>query len=742
MADDIPRDDATEVRSTEDPPAQAAQVSPLPAGGEGKSGEPDVSTSASTGKRPMEEDVVENGVEGADEGQHQDEEAEHPRKKARTGSIASGTIAEESSEVESEGASKEEASNSPDGQGTASSADHISTEPAPASGIGLRTSFGGGSQILSQDAHPDLLMHSPLTAEQRNQLVTAIRTGESKQVSPVKKRDLKWAVVPISATWVVGDTWLETFESMLDRWCEAFLARNQKNIDEIGLAPNLLKQAFLRRLDSDVAPNLPRTMRSVAKHQLKNPETSRLRNFATDFKPSLKKAAKRAAKRQALLEKMAEQTELEQQQQERATSTAANPPVSNVTALDTIKEGDQVNDSDLQSAQKHQQQSPGIEKEEGEVDSGCGDSNEVEIEAEETRPETPITQAELDQRHRYFPQVPDDVIFCLACARYGHATTRCPEATCKHCHGDHFKYECPTRQRCGKCKQLGHRKASCPEKLAVAQGEVAMECAICGLHDHTEINCSEVWDTYRPQPGSVNKVRSLPTFCYRCGSDSHFGGDCGLADPRIPPTKTWTIATASFYIDPASNEEALVYKQYIPPPPDLSAPVIPGRSIKPQSHVIFESDDSGGEADGAGFLHAPSAAGPANRRKQQQRPGTKIQIKSNINFGPGPSYSAQAPLVETTPGAKHGTSGRNNRRQQRGDKDFSSRDGSSAPRAGQDETGPSRKKRKPRQQAQAQQPPLPHGPPPPYRAEGSARGRGGFSGLSRRGRARRGQNQN
>lgn len=747
MADETPRDEATEVHPTEDP---AAQASLLPAGGQGEPEKLDASTSAFTGKRSMEDDVEENEVEGADEGQHQ---VEPLRKKAKTGSAASGTSAKESlngigrGENESGVTSKEETSNSTDGEGTPSLADHISADPAPTSGMGLRTSFGGSSNILSQDAHPDLLMHSPLTAEQRNQLVTAIRKGESKQVNSLQKRDLKWVIIPISAAWVVGDTWLETFESMLDKWCEGFLVRNQKNIDEIGLAPTLLKQAFLKRLDANVAPNLPRAMKSVAENQLKAPESSRLRNFASDFKPNQKRAAKRAARKQTQLDKQAKRAELkqQQQQQQQQATAAPNSAISNFTLSNAIRGDDGVNDSNLQSAQQHQQQSLAVEREEGEVDSGSGDANEVQMEAEETRSETPFTRAELDQRHQYFPGVSNDVVFCLSCAQYGHNTTRCPEATCKHCQGDHFKYECSTRQRCGKCKQLGHKKGSCPEKLAVAQGEIAMECAICGLHDHTEMNCSEVWETYRPQAGNVKKVRSLPTFCYHCGSDSHFGGDCGLADPRIPPTKTWTVATASFYIDLGSNEEALVYKQYVPPPPDMSAPVIPGRSIKPQSHVIFESDDSGGEADGTGFLHAPSAAGLANK-KQQQRPGTRIQIKSNINFGAGPagpSHPAQpqtqTPLVETAPAAKHGASGRNNRRKSRGGND--SRDGSSASRAGQDEAGPSRKKRKPRQQAQAKQPPLPAGPPPPWRAEGSARGRGGFSGLSRRGRSRRGQNQ-
>lgn len=739
MADVPSKDDAAGAQLSKENSGVDASLSL--ASGQAEPIQSGVSTMSSAGKRGVD-DIEETEQNSSSETQDEDEQAGPPRKKARTSSAAESIIAGDSTngadEIEdgSESSSKETKAIIAQSEGSSSSVEHVTRAAATGAGTGLRTSFGGSSQILAQNAHPDLLMHSPVTAQERTQLITAIRAGESKQVDPLKKRDLKWAVIPISAAWIVGDTWLEIFESMLDKWCEAFLVRNQKHIEEIGLAPNLLKQAFLRRLEPDVAASLPQTMQSIAKNQLKNPETSRLRNFASEFKPNPKKAAKRAAKKQAQLEKQTEQAGQDQQQHQQDTisprSNSANTPT------DNAEEG---RGEDPQSAPQDQQQSTEGEREEGEIESASGEANGVETDIEDARADTPVTQAELDQRHHYFPSIPDDAAFCLTCAQHGHNTTRCPEMTCKHCQGEHFKYECPTRQRCGKCKQLGHKKASCPEKLAVAHGEVVMECAVCGLHDHTEVNCSDVWETYLPQPGMVKKVRSLPTFCYCCGSDTHFGGDCGLADRRIPPTKTWTTATASFYIDPASENEAMVYQQSVPPPPDMSAPVIPGRSIKPQSHIIFESDDSAGEADGAGFLHAP-----AKSNQQQQRGSTKIQIKSNIKFGNASNGSSlhsqqqgQSSTANAGPGNKSANSGRSTRRQNRGGKDFPLRD---VPRATQDDSSSTRKKRKPRQQTQNQQPPLPSGPPPQYRGENSARGRGGFSGLSRRGRARRGQNHN
>lgn len=741
MADDSIGDHLTDVHQETD--GLAAQADTLPVAPEGEPQEPDASTPASTGKRPAEEDAFEK--DGDDDG---DEDEARPRKKARTDPTTAGESRENSSdgaddvEGDSEVSSKEGATSSPGEQDAAPSAGQASTAAAPAPGLGLRTSFGGSPHNLTQTANPDMLMHSPLTAEQRNLLVTAVRAGESRQVSAVKKRDMKWTVNPLSTDWVVGVTWLEVFESMLDKWCEAFLVENQKNIDEVGLAPTLLKQAFMRRLGSDVAPNLPGPMISIANRQLKNPDASRLRTFASEFKPNPKKAAKRAAKKQAQLEKQTGQTNPQQQQQQ-VTSAASTSATASSTPVDTLttkeKTDAETDHSEPKPDQAQQHLELEAEKEEGEVESGSGDANEIDMEIVQDGSESPIAQAELDQRHRYFPELSDDTKFCLSCAQSGHTTTRCPEAICKYCQGDHFKYECPTRQRCGKCKQLGHTKGSCPEKLAVAQGEVVMECAICGLHDHTEANCSELWETYRPQPGHVQKVRSLPTFCYCCGSDNHLGGDCGLATRDIPPTRTWTVSTASLYIDPLSSNDALVYRHPLPPPADMSAPVIPGRSIKPQSHIIFESDDSGAEADGAGFLRAPIAGSSRRNQSQQQGGGSKIAIKSNINFGAAPAGLSSNQPQNQNASSRYPRHPRSSQAPARNGRDFPLRDGGSAPTAGQGDSGTSKKKRsKARQQGQAQQqPPLPPGPPPSHSSNGSTRGRGGFSGLSRRGRSRR-----
>src|SRR3569833_1988601 len=137
-------------------------------------------------------------------------------------------------------------------------------------------------------------------------------------------------------------------------------------------------------------------------------------------------------------------------------------------------------------------------------------------------------EKELQELEAYFPGVAVGATFCVLCSSRSHRANECREATCRFCQApDHTSIRCPSRQRCKKCQQLGHAKSSCREKLALAPGE-ADECAFCASPAHREENCPEVWRSYRADPESMHKVRSIPTFCYFCGSDAHFGGDCAL----------------------------------------------------------------------------------------------------------------------------------------------------------------------------------------------------------------------
>lgn len=548
-----------------------------------------------------------------------------------------------------------------------------------------------------------------------------------------------------------------------------FVTRNKGNITEVGLDPVFFKEVYLRALEESVPDVNPKLVYFTQGQLSRTSKRSPVRQVAKGWTGG--KREKREAKERA-------KEKLEQESK----NPPEQPPTRQTRSSARMKEtqdgdaGKSANSADRKSSAASSsahsipeiplpppseipapQLSPTVADEDIPMDEDDGDDEDDkdwkrgDMESDQAKAEGEAsrsfpTEAELEQRNRYFPGVPDDAVFCLTCASYGHDTPGCPETTCKFCQQHHFSYSCPARQRCTKCKQLGHTKASCKEKLAMAAGEGFMECAFCQAQDHQEEQCPEIWETYRPQVGHIKQVRSVPTFCYCCGAEGHFGTDCGLADPKVPPSATWSNAGASLYVDPTSSEEAIAFQNPIPAVQAISAPVIPGRSIKPQSHIIFE--DSGDEDNGSqGFLRAP-ATGP-------RRPG-QIQITSNINFG-----ASAGPSAQNGGGGQQDSTNSRQRRKQRGPNVPASLPpkpqvappaSAPAPQASRKGKKNNKKGGKNPQQQQQQQPPLPPGPPPArngwrppeFQARGanSTRGRGGFSSLSRGGGGRRGGGRN
>ncbi len=228
-------------------------------------------------------------------------------------------------------------------------------------------------------------------------------------------------------------------------------------------------------------------------------------------------------------------------------------------------------------------------------------------------------EAELREIQKYFPGVPADAVFCVCCSRSGHRAAACPEKTCKFCKTtDHTVGRCPTRQRCKKCKQLGHTRSTCQEKLALAPGE-ADECAFCASPHHLEGACTVFPRSHRAEVDHDQKVQSIPAYCYFCGSDKHFGGDCAknkgvhlsgrafTVDDGI-----WSAAIRDMYIDAASDILPIAWVPPLPPlPPPPAAPTILGRSIVPRTHIpLPESDDEG---EGA-FIREPVQGHQATSR--------------------------------------------------------------------------------------------------------------------------------
>ena len=223
---------------------------------------------------------------------------------------------------------------------------------------------------------------------------------------------------------------------------------------------------------------------------------------------------------------------------------------------------------------------------------------------ENASPSSP-DEGDAEYREKYFPGIGPDETFCRACASHDHNSAECPVMTCRFCRDpSHRSFTCPTRRRCTKCKQLGHTREDCREKLALSPEE--MECAFCQSRDHIDESCYELWRSFSPNPATVRKVRSLPVFCYCCGRQGHYGPVCGLNPqrPKASAWETWSQANCDQYLDPASSESAIIFGSSSgfddrsgAERPDL------GKSIVPKRHIIFEEADDDDEAEE--FIRAP-----------------------------------------------------------------------------------------------------------------------------------------
>ncbi|KAI1639948.1 hypothetical protein F4809DRAFT_592946 [Biscogniauxia mediterranea] len=165
---------------------------------------------------------------------------------------------------------------------------------------------------------------------------------------------------------------------------------------------------------------------------------------------------------------------------------------------------------------------------------------------------------EIRQQRKYFPGAEDPSEHCLSCSAIGHRAHQCPQNTCRFCSSmNHNAFGCPTRKRCAKCHQLGHVMETCQEKLALASDELD-GCAICGA-GHLDDDCSEIWRSYNPLEVARKKVKSIPSFCYNCGAQNHYGPECGLPSkgPKVTGPTTWSQANRDLYVDPESEKIAI-----------------------------------------------------------------------------------------------------------------------------------------------------------------------------------------
>ncbi|KAI1462739.1 hypothetical protein F4805DRAFT_409123 [Annulohypoxylon moriforme] len=223
---------------------------------------------------------------------------------------------------------------------------------------------------------------------------------------------------------------------------------------------------------------------------------------------------------------------------------------------------------------------------------------------------------ELRLQQRYFPFADDPSNCCLCCNGVGHKANECPLLQCKFCGSkDHGMFTCPTRQRCSKCRQLGHSAKSCIEKLALAPEEQD-ECACCG-GQHSDEQCTEIWRTYKVVPGQQKKVKDIPAFCYTCGGSGHYGPECDLPDKggRATERTSWSQANRNLYVDPNSENNALAWTG-AQPNPSLGTDIRIRGMAKKRVHTHFVSDDSDED-----LIHAPI-----------QRPEARGQIRISSNI--------------------------------------------------------------------------------------------------------------
>jgi len=266
-----------------------------------------------------------------------------------------------------------------------------------------------------------------------------------------------------------------------------------------------------------------------------------------------------------------------------------------------------------------------------------------------------ITDMEIEHRAHYFPGAEIHETFCIVCASSGHSSNHCPDLTCKHCQADwHRPWQCPTRQRCGKCKQLGHHKRQCREKLILPVDE--RDCAHCASRDHQDHQCPTLVKSFIVREGEesrLRKVQAVPIYCYSCGAKGHYGPECWVNrnQPRNadPWAASYSVANAARYVDPASTEIAVAYQSARgstqPQEDDVGRPNL-GHSIVPQRHIVFEDDEDDDEDEG--FIRplvSRNQPGAGNRAGQIRIAGTaSAGGRGAAGLPPRPPHPAQQQL--------------------------------------------------------------------------------------------------
>ncbi|GKU20355.1 unnamed protein product [Fusarium langsethiae] len=289
----------------------------------------------------------------------------------------------------------------------------------------------------------------------------------------------------------------------------------------------------------------------------------------------------------------------------------------------------------------------GVDVKEANGDPAPKVSNHQSLPIIETHRKVPTGNDALEQQRRYFPSASDPAQMCLLCGLNTHLAPSCPTLVCSSCGSlDHSIICCPEKERCRKCRQVGHQASGCTEKLALTKEE-GLACVFCKSTDHLEEQCTEVWRSFHPDVSTVRKVSFIPASCSMCGSDGHFSSDC-KSQRNDMPNPTWSVKNRDQYVDPdcgmAAIEEATGGK-----PAGRSAMGselrIRGHAARTTNVHYSESDDSEVEFLGHKRVQKP-AVGQIRMASNIQMPNTQ---NNRPRRNPRQNGQAQPPLPPGPP---------------------------------------------------------------------------------------------
>ncbi|KAF4964000.1 hypothetical protein FSARC_8026, partial [Fusarium sarcochroum] len=409
-----------------------------------------------------------------------------------------------------------------------------------------------------------------------------------------------------------GGSWLNRFKD----WVRAFHALNVENSDAI--TSSLAQSAYAYYIDhhAGLKPKKKKNAKQVAK-ELES--TGELEALLRSLQPS--------SVTQSTLDTWVKRQPRKEPVRKGKRSRASS-----------VSEGE-IDEADEQESESEAEYEPTLSKNErtGEdAKEGSGNnaqtngnstsdaSNHQNLPPINTHRNVPTGNDALEQQRKYFPSANDPAQMCILCGLNTHLAPSCPTLVCSSCGSlDHPDICCPEKERCDKCRQLGHQAAHCTEKLALTKEE-GLACAICNSTDHFEKQCTQVWRSFHPDTYAVKKVAFIPASCSMCGSDRHFSSDCNRRRDSLS-NPTWSLKNRDQYVDPdcgmAAIEEATGGPQNAR---SMRAPELKIRGHAARTtNVHYSDDDSEVEFLGHKRVQKPAAVGQIRVASNIQMPNTQ-----------------------------------------------------------------------------------------------------------------------